>query len=196
LSELVEGVAMKYCQSCGSSVTLKTPENDSLPRHTCNACGKVYYRNPVVVAGCIPFWKEKVLLCRRAIEPGYGCWTAPGGYVESGETVEQCAQREAWEEARIKIKLGKILSVTNVTAANQVHVFFRADMMSANFEVASECLEARLFDPRDIPWDEIAFYSVEETLRRELERDSGLFGLHRFPLNLTSLRPPRRSVST
>ncbi|CAA0111219.1 NADH pyrophosphatase [Zhongshania aliphaticivorans] len=185
---------MNFCQVCGSSVVLKVPPNDSLPRHTCTSCDQVYYSNPIVVAGCIPFWRGKVLLCRRAIMPSYGNWTAPGGYVESGETIEQCAKREAWEEANIKVKLGPIISVTNVPAANQVHIFFRADMLSGDYGVASESLDVKLFHPREIPWDRIAFYSVEETLRRMVGDGWAMSTSKNIPLNFTSQRPPRRNA--
>lgn len=184
---------MNYCQSCGSSLSLIRPANDSLERHTCTSCGEVFYKNPIVVAGCLPFWKDKVLLCRRAIEPGYGFWTAPGGYVENGETIERCAQREALEEANIRVNLSSILSVTNVTAANQVHIFFLADMLSENFSCGSESLEVRLFHPDEIPWEEIAFYSVEETLKKVVIKPKKANG-NQFPLNMTCLRPPRSGI--
>jgi ADP-ribose pyrophosphatase YjhB (NUDIX family) len=184
---------MNYCQSCGSSLSFLIPDNDSLYRHVCTSCKVVYYKNPVVVAGSLPFWKGNILLCRRAIEPGYGCWTLPGGYVESGETIEQCAQRETWEEARARVKLSSIISVTNVTAANQVHIFFQAEMLSEQFEAGTESLEVRLFHPKDIPWDEIAFYSVEETLRKTLDKSKKI-RQNRLPLSLTCLRPPRKSL--
>jgi len=146
----------------------------------------------VVVAGCVPFWQGRVLLCRRGIEPAYGCWTVPGGYVESGETVQHAAVREAREEANIQVRLGSLLSVTNVVRANQVHLFYRAEMSTGEFCAGSESREVRLFHPRDIPWDEIAFDSVEESLRQAVSTVLE-FHLTVAPLQHSSVRPPRAS---
>lgn len=180
---------MNYCPVCGAKVSLRTLESDNFARHICEGCGQIHYHNPVVVAGCIPQWRGKFLLCRRAIEPGYGYWTAPGGFLEIGETVQQCAKREAMEEANVRVDVGSLLSVTNVIQANQVHLFFQADMVEPHFSAGIESLEVKLFHSSEIPWDEIAFYSVENTLRQSAE----------VPLNRndsvhalcgTSTRPP------
>src|SRR5262245_64942520 len=90
---------MKFCSDCGAPVTLKVPPGDNLPRHVCDACSAIHYVNPRMVIGCIPEWEDRVLLCRRAIEPRYGLWTLPAGFMENGETVAQAAARETLEEA-------------------------------------------------------------------------------------------------
>lgn len=182
---------MNYCPVCGFKVSLRTPDNDNFTRHICEGCGQIHYHNPIVVAGCIPQWRGQVLLCRRAIEPGYGYWTAPGGFLENGETVQQCAEREAMEEANVRVSIDSLLSVTNVIQANQVHLFFQASMEEPHFYAGDESLEVRLFHSSDIPWDEIAFYSVENTLRQftsALPDSSGRVDT----LCGTSTRPPRQ----
>ena len=90
---------MNFCSHCGSAVDLQIPEGDHLPRHICGDCGVIHYQNPKMVAGCIPEWQGRILLCRRAIKPRYGLWTIPAGFMENGETLEQAAERETDEEA-------------------------------------------------------------------------------------------------
>ena len=91
---------MKHCSACGALVSLKIPAGDNRERSVCDDCGTVHYQNPKLVAGCIPVWDEQILLCRRAIEPRYGLWTLPAGFMENGETTEQAGERETLEEAR------------------------------------------------------------------------------------------------
>ncbi|MEM6582153.1 MAG: NUDIX hydrolase [Pseudomonadota bacterium] len=182
---------MKFCSNCGAELEVRIPDGDLLPRHVCNACNSIFYKNPVVVAGCVPFWRGRALLCRRAIEPSFGCWTVPGGFVEIGETAQQAALREASEEANVQVRLGSLLSVTDVINAHQVHLFYKAEMLNDRFAAGSESLEVRLFAPEDIPWDAIAFDSVEQTLRAAVST-SGLGG--RFqPLLRCANRPPMPS---
>ena len=88
---------MKYCSSCGEAVSRKTPENDSYERWVCDSCGKIHYQNPLIVVGCVAERNDKVLLCKRSIEPRYGYWTVPAGFMELGETVAAGAAREALE---------------------------------------------------------------------------------------------------
>ncbi|MEM8563872.1 MAG: NUDIX hydrolase [Pseudomonadota bacterium] len=182
---------MRFCSNCGGQLIEKVPEGDNLSRHVCSACDSVFYKNPIVVAGCVPLWGGRILLCRRAIEPSYGCWTIPGGFVESGELVEEAVLREAREEANIEVRLGSLLSVSNVVAANQVHLFYAADMLNSRFSAGAESLEVKLFEPQDIPWDAIAFDSVEQTLRTALH--SLNFADSPEPLQHSSVRPPRPS---
>jgi ADP-ribose pyrophosphatase YjhB (NUDIX family) len=160
---------MKFCNQCGAPVELRIPPGDHLPRHVCDACGTIHYLNPRLVVGCVPFHEGKILLCRRGIEPRRGYWTVPAGFMENGETLQQAAARETYEEALAKVEIGSLLTVVHVLHAHQVHVFFRATLHEPQFGAGTESLEAILVEPKDIPWSDIAFPSTDYTLRRYLE---------------------------
>jgi ADP-ribose pyrophosphatase YjhB (NUDIX family) len=160
---------MKFCSNCGQLVIAKVPAGDHLPRFVCEACGTIHYQNPNIIAGCIPEWQGKLLLCRRAIEPRRGFWTVPAGFMENGEAVQDAAAREAQEEALADVEIGSLVSIINVIRTHQVHIVFRARLRNTNFGVGPESLEVALYDEADIPWDEIAFMSVEFALRRYLD---------------------------
>jgi ADP-ribose pyrophosphatase YjhB (NUDIX family) len=139
----------------------------------------VHYENPRIIAGCVPEWQGKILLCKRAIEPRSGYWTIPAGFMENGEAVQDGAAREAQEEALANVEIGSLLSVVNVLRAHQVHVTFRARLLDTDFGVGEESLEVALYDEKDIPWPQIAFLSVEFALRSYLEdRRQGVERLH------------------
>jgi ADP-ribose pyrophosphatase YjhB (NUDIX family) len=157
---------MKFCSNCGHAVTVRTPAGDHLPRHVCDACGTVHYRNPKLVVGCVPEYEGRILLCRRAIEPRHGFWTIPAGFMENGETTQQGARRETLEEAQAEVEIGSLLAVVHVLHADQVHVMFRARMLGPRFGPTPESLEVMLCDEAGVPWDEIAFRSVDFALRR------------------------------
>jgi ADP-ribose pyrophosphatase YjhB (NUDIX family) len=170
---------MKFCSDCGAPVALKIPPGDTLPRHVCDACGTVHYSNPKMVIGCIPEWRDQVLLCKRAIEPRYGLWTLPAGFMENGETVAQAALRETLEEARARVELAGMFSVLSVPHVNQVHIFYRARLVDLGFGPGAESLEVQLFPESAIPWREIAFRTVATTLRHYYaDRAAGAFGFH------------------
>ena len=170
---------MKFCSNCGQPVQIRVPAGDQMPRAVCGSCGTVHYENPRVVVGCVPEWQGRVLLCRRAIEPRRGYWTAPAGYLEIGESLLAAAARETAEEALAEVTVGTMLSVVNVLNAAQVHVMFRATMRSAQHAAGIESLETRLYDEAEIPWDQIAFSSMHFALQRYLEdRRQGTAGLH------------------
>jgi ADP-ribose pyrophosphatase YjhB (NUDIX family) len=170
---------MKFCSDCGAPVALKIPPGDTLPRHVCDACGTVHYSNPKMVIGCIPEWRDQVLLCKRAIEPRYGLWTLPAGFMENGETVAQAALRETLEEARARVELAGMFSVLSVPHVNQVHIFYRARLVDLDFGPGAESLEVQLFPESAIPWREIAFRTVATTLRHYYaDRAAGAFGFH------------------
>ena len=160
---------MNYCSNCGSRVALKVPEGDFLPRHVCDNCRLVHYENPKLVVGSVPEYQGRILICKRGIEPRLGYWTIPAGFMENDETLEAGAAREAAEEAHIQVEIGSLLLLANVTSARQVHVFFRARMLTPDFAVTHESLEVKLVDERDIPWDQLAFPSTECALRRFIE---------------------------
>jgi ADP-ribose pyrophosphatase YjhB (NUDIX family) len=160
---------MKFCEECGGAVQLAVPAGDNLPRFVCAACGHIHYRNPRLVVGCVPEHEDRILLCRRAIEPRRGYWTVPAGFMENGETLQQAAARESQEEALAEVTIGSLLAIVHVLHAEQVHVFFRARLPAARYAAGAESLEVTLVAPPDIPWDDIAFRSTDFALRRYLE---------------------------
>jgi ADP-ribose pyrophosphatase YjhB (NUDIX family) len=157
---------MKFCSNCGQPVKIEIPAGDMLPRAVCGSCGTVHYENPRVVVGCVPEWQGQILLCRRAIEPRRGYWTAPAGFLEIGESLHTAAARETAEEALAQVEIGSLLSVVNVLHAAQVHVMFRARLASAAHGAGIESLETQLFAEEHIPWADIAFASVRFALER------------------------------
>ncbi len=170
---------MNYCTECGRRVELRIPEGDGLPRHVCTACGKVHYVNPLVVVGCVPEHGEQVLLCKRAIEPRYGYWTIPAGFMEIGETIAQGAARETLEEALARVEIHDLCAVVDVVHARQVHLMFRATLLDGDFGAGEESLEVGLFREEEIPWDDIAFLSVRFALEKFFEdRAAGVRRLH------------------
>jgi len=157
---------MNFCSHCGSSVDLQIPEGDHLPRHVCSDCGVIHYQNPKMVAGCIPEWQGRILLCRRAIEPRYGLWTIPAGFMENGETLQQAAKRETHEEACAKVEVEGFYALYNLPHVNQVYVFFRGQLVDDSFAPGLESLETALFEESETPWHEIAFPVVTRVLER------------------------------
>jgi ADP-ribose pyrophosphatase YjhB (NUDIX family) len=170
---------MKFCSSCGQPVALRVPEGDHLPRYVCTSCGEIHYQNPRIIAGCVIEHERSILLCRRAIEPRRGFWTAPAGFMENGESVHDAAAREAMEEALASVRLGSLLAVVNVLRAHQVHIMFRATLATPGYGVGPESLETQLYPEEQIPWPEVAFLSVEFALRRYLaDRREGVERVH------------------
>ena len=170
---------MKFCSNCGATVMLRIPEGDTLPRHVCDACSSIHYLNPRMVVGCIPEWEDRILLCKRAIEPRYGYWTLPAGFMENGETVAQAAMRETLEEAHARVELHPIYSMFSVPHVSQVHVFYRAKLLDLDFGAGVESLEVKLFSEDEIPWDDLAFRTVSTTLKHYFaDRKTGSFGMH------------------
>ena len=170
---------MKFCPNCASPLTLTIPSGDNRPRYVCAACKSIHYQNPRIVTGTVCTWNDRILLCKRAIEPRYGYWTLPAGFMEIGETVADGALRETTEEAGATVQLEGLYSMIDVIHAEQVHVFYRARMLCADLDPGPESLEARLFDEHEIPWDQLAFKTVISTLRWFVaDRKEGHFGLH------------------
>ena len=174
-------IPIRYCSDCGTAVVYRLPDDgDTRQRAVCPACGRVHYQNPLNVVGTIPALPDgRVLLCLRAIEPRRGKWTLPAGFMEMGETTARGAERETDEEAGAQIVMGSLFSLVNVQRVGQVHLFYRAELLSEQFNPGYETLEARLFAEDDVPWDELAFRTVKETLRRWFaDRRAGQFGFH------------------
>lgn len=170
---------MKFCSHCGAPTQTKIPDGDSRPRQVCTRCHTIHYVNPRIVAGTVCQWQDKVLLCKRAIEPRYGKWTLPAGFLEIGETMAEGALRETHEEAGADATVGPLFSILDVPHAEQVHVFFQARLNSPELDPGIESLTARLFTEDEIPWDEIAFSTVATTLRWFFaDRRNGGLSLH------------------
>ena len=168
---------MKHCSSCGETVSRKTPDGDTYERWVCDACGTIHYQNPKVVVGCVPAKDGKVLLCKRAIEPRYGFWTVPAGFMEIGETIAQGAARETMEEACAKVEIGHLFASVDVVRAGQLHLFFTADLVS-DFSAGTESLDVALFTEDEIPWDDIAFRSGVFALQKYFEDAGENNGVH------------------
>lgn len=156
---------MKYCSLCGSTVEQRIPDGDSRPRDVCTSCGEIHYQNPRVVAGCIVEWEDQILFCRRAIEPRYGLWTLPGGFLENGETVQAGAARETMEEAQADVEIHGLHTMFSLPHIQQVYMMFRAGLKSLEFAPGPESLEVELLTEEQIPWDELAFPVIDETLK-------------------------------
>lgn len=156
---------MNYCSGCATSLTFSIPSGDALPRYHCPSCGIIHYQNPKLVVGTLPVFAGKILMCRRNIEPRFGLWTLPGGFMENGETLEQGALRETWEEAQTRPEIRQMLSLISLPQYDQVHAYYLADMNSPDCAITPESSEVTLFDLADIPWAKIAFRTVGATLK-------------------------------
>lgn len=160
---------LRHCQCCGSPVRIARPTQGKRLREVCRGCGKVQYNNPTNVVGTLTAAGddgEKVLLCRRAIEPQSGLWTLPAGFMELGETLVEGALRETQEEAGANVEVLGLFALFDIVPAGQVHFLFRARMQDQNLAPGPETLEARLFEERDVPWSRLAFVTVEQALRQ------------------------------
>lgn len=158
---------MRFCPDCGAPVELRLPPDDQRARHVCTACAAIHYQNPKLIVGAIPEWEDgRILLCRRAIEPRYGLWTLPAGFMENGETTPQAAARETLEEANARVEMGPLYGLFNIPHLDQVHLMFRARLLDLDFSPGVESLEVRLFEEHDIPWEQLAFRTVRLTLQR------------------------------
>lgn len=167
---------MKYCSECGAEVTLEIPSGDNRPRYICSQCETIHYSNPKIVAGCIPVWQDKILLCKRAIEPRHGLWTLPAGFMENDESTVEAAMRETMEEAGANVEVRDLYTMISLVHINQVYMMFLADMTNTEFAPGEESLEVDLFGESEIPWDQIAFPVIEETMRLFFaDRASGNF---------------------
>ncbi|WP_252180491.1 NUDIX hydrolase [Endozoicomonas sp. 4G] len=156
---------MNFCSDCGAKVSKKIPSGDNRLRDVCDSCGKIHYQNPLIVAGCLPVFEGKVLLCKRSIEPRSGYWTLPGGFMELGETLEQAALRETMEEAGAEVTLQSLYTLFNIVHVGQLSVFFLAHLDKPEFSAGEESEAVALFSEEEIPWEQLAFNTVSRTLR-------------------------------
>jgi ADP-ribose pyrophosphatase YjhB (NUDIX family) len=173
-----------FCTGCGSPTEQKTPPDDDHVRSVCTRCARVHYQNPKMVVGCIPEFNGQILLCKRDIEPQKGKWTLPAGYLENGESVQDGAVRETLEETRARVQIVAPYRLFNIVFVDQVYFMFRAAMTSSDtFGPTDESIDVRLFDEKDIPWDDIAFKVIRQTLEHYfLDRKTGDFPFKIFDL--------------
>lgn len=170
---------MNFCPQCGAPLHLAIPAGDNRLRHVCAACGSIHYENPKMVVGCIAEWEDRVLLCRRAIEPRYGLWTLPAGFMENQETAAEGAARETLEETGARVEILGLYSMISLPDINQVYLMFRARLLHLDFVHGEESLEAQLFREQDIPWQQMAFRTVQHTLERYFQdRRTGTYPLY------------------
>ena len=171
---------IKHCRNCGAAVVYRVPDDgDTKERAVCPSCQTIHYENPLNVVGTVPHLGDRVLLCKRNIEPRKGKWTLPAGFMELHETTAEGAARETVEEAGAQFDLERLFSVLNVARVGQVHLFYTARLLSDQFDPGHETIEARLFTEAEIPWDDIAFRTVRETLEHYFaDRRSGQLSFH------------------
>jgi len=175
--------AQKFCSVCGTALTRRIPPEDNRVRDVCDQCGAIHYQNPRNVVGVVPVYVDRILLCRRAIEPRFGKWTLPAGFMELGETTAQGAMRETQEEAGAQIELGPLYTVIDVPQAEQVPCFYRATVTCVALYPGPESIEAAFFRLEDIPWNELSFRTVSTTLRHYVEdAKTGVFPIHHYDL--------------
>jgi ADP-ribose pyrophosphatase YjhB (NUDIX family) len=179
---------IKFCSHCGAGVTHRVPEGDSLERAVCDRCGHIQYLNPKIVVGCLPVYGERILMCKRAIEPRYGLWTLPAGFMENNESAAEGAAREAMEEANARVAIEELYTVYSIPHISQVYMMFRARLLDREVAPGIESLEVKLVTEDEIPWDQLAFTMVRRTLTHFLEdRRTGIF-VPRFG----DIHPPNR----
>lgn len=170
---------MHFCSQCGSKISYRIPAGDSLPRYVCDQCRAVYYDNPKIVVGCIAEWDGRILFCRRAIEPRYGKWTVPAGFLEKGETIAAGAGRETWEEAGATVAGIVPFAIFDLVFVDQVYVIFRSGLKHPDFQAGHESLEVCFFREEEVPWEELAFPVIREALRLYFkDRAEGNFSFH------------------
>jgi len=155
---------MNFCSDCGSTGSQTIPPGDTLPRFVCDACGTIHYQNPKMVVGCIIEWEEQILLCQRAIEPRYGLWTIPAGFMENHETLEEATLRETWEEAKAQVDITSLFGVFSIPAVSQVYTIFQGKLRALEFGAGEESLDVQLVHIHQIPWDQLAFPVMTKAL--------------------------------
>jgi len=178
---------VNYCASCGSRTERKVPQGEDRERDVCSGCDTIFYQNPKVIVGCLPVHEGRILLCKRAIEPRYGLWTLPAGFMENGETTAEGAARETLEEAAAVAENLILYRLFDVPQINQIYVFYRCGIASGHYGVGPESLDSQLYDPDELPWDQLAFPVVKELLQEFLSDSSS----GEFPIRHSVIRHPR-----
>lgn len=182
---------MNYCSQCGAAVIEKIPTGDNRLRFVCATCEHIHYQNPRIIAGCLPIYGDRVLLCKRAIEPRVGRWTLPAGFLENGEATSAGALRETREEANANATIIDLYTLFSLPHISQVYMFFRAELLDLNFSAGEESLDVQLFTEAEIPWDELAFPVINKTLEHYFaDRQTEL-----YPVRYMDLEFPARKIS-
>jgi ADP-ribose pyrophosphatase YjhB (NUDIX family) len=176
---------MNFCSSCGGAISREIPKGDNRERAVCDVCDIVHYQNPLIVVGCVVESEGKILLCKRSIEPRYGYWTVPAGFMELGETLAGGAARETLEEACATVDISHQFASVDVVDAGQVHVFFCGTLVGG-FGVGEESLDTKLFSEEEIPWDDLAFHSGRFALKKYFEDRGENNGVHFHELRRSS----------
>lgn len=175
--------AMKFCIYCGSENHHTIPRGDNRKRAMCTGCGHIHYENPKIICGSLPVFEDRVLLCKRAIQPRLGLWTLPAGFMENDETLQEGAQRESWEEARARLQNLQLYTIFNLPSLNQVYMLFKSDLVAGQHEPGEESLETRLYQEHEIPWAHLAFPTIKKTLEHYFEDRKN----SHFPLRIEDL---------
>ncbi|WP_417579401.1 NUDIX hydrolase [Nitrincola sp.] len=170
----------RFCPQCGGpDLQITRPAGDTHDRLTCQACGYIHYDNPKVITGCIIEQQGKYLLCQRAIPPQAGSWVLPAGFMENGETTEEAALREVWEESGVRADILSPYSIFSVPMINEVYIIFRALALEITDEYGPETATCRFFAPEDIPWEQIYYPAIRQILARYIsERQAGIYGIY------------------
>jgi ADP-ribose pyrophosphatase YjhB (NUDIX family) len=184
----------QFCNLCGKPTEYRVPAGDHRERFVCTGCGHIQYRNPKIIAGIIPEWRDgRVLMCKRAIEPRHGLWTFPAGFLELRESSGDGAAREALEEAQADVEPLDLFMVINVPYVSQVYLIHRGRLRAEEFGPTPESSEVRLMREDEIPWDAIAFPTIFHSLKRFFaDRTAGRYAIHSMDL---AFRPTPRSQS-
>jgi ADP-ribose/FAD diphosphatase len=168
-----------FCSHCGHTVERRIPTGEDRERYVCPSCSTVHYQNPRMVVGCIIEHEGRLLICKRAIEPRYGFWTIPAGFMELGESAAQGAVRETFEEADARVEVIAPYAHFDIPYIGQAYIFYRARMLDPKHGAGSESLETRLALPDEIPWDDMAFAVVRVALKLYIEdMQSGVYRMH------------------
>ncbi len=186
---------MKFCSTCGATVTVRIPDGDNRERHVCTSvdCAAIHYQNPRIVTGCLPVWEDRVLLCQRAIDPRRGYWTLPAGFLENGESITAGAMRETREEANASVSNLRLYTVYSLPHISQAYMFYLADLDAPSFESGVESLDVQLFEEADIPWEDLAFPVIKLSLEAYFaDRDSQQFPVRYEELDFSRRRDPIR----
>ena len=162
---------VRFCPRCGGALESRLLKATEPARPVCASCGFVYYIDPKVAVGTIiTDARGRIVLVKRAIEPGYGKWVFPGGFIDRGETVEDAALREAREECGLDVRLERLVNIYSYPGVAVIIIAFAATVVSGSLACDDEGLEAQLFEPHEIPWEELAFTSTREALEEFLRR--------------------------
>ena len=172
---------MGFCQACGHATQIKTPAGDHIARQVCDQCGWVLYDNPKIVTACIATWQDKVLWIQRATEPKRGSWAIPSGYMETGETPEQSAARELFEETRAVIHPDalRLFLIGSLPSMNQVYLVYRGELSSPVFETTPEASQVALLNYAEAQFDHYAYPEVAEPIHRFYQdHQRGSYGVY------------------